>query len=241
MSIENLSKPRVIHHGQGNAMLALDGLAGENLVLRYVAQEVYEWKTEDNAALDLELRAQLVSTTVDDEKSPLVFWRVEYGHGGAMYSHPPARVASALSEYQRPIVPARGLVLRLSARTLRVYFNGGIDTLGNAVAENKINVSVQPSTQSRRLPFPYALRARTDIDDARNPFPMDANEFRVRDDIGAPFIIGACTLSLWGIVDEPLATADVATNGFGDWSPIPPLAASLALRNVSDFATVEFR
>ncbi len=224
-NISNIYTPEVIEHGQAQTPAHLDGQSGDIILLQGIAEIHYEWQTKKKAALDLELRASIATTFITPMKSPIVRYRLEFGHGRAVIQHPPIRQPSVSSTpYAWPILPARGLTLRLSARQFRIFFQGGYDTDGEIVAGNKITVSVQPSTASQRLPSPYQQYA---INAELQPFPANAAEFRVRRASGRAFFGGACSVTMLGIVDEVLSIDDVAASGFGEWTPIPPMAASL--------------
>lgn len=225
-----------IKHGQGDSWVTLDGRAGDTLELQGFGELYYEWQAEDKQALDLEVRATLFSTTTTPNKTPVVRTRFEFGHGTAVIQHPPVRIpAASVDPYQSAILPGRGLVVRLSARQFRLYLQGGFNYDGSATPSSKVIVSVQPSIASQRFPLPYTQWA---LGDTLQPFPANANEFRVRRPNGMPWFAGACNLFMLSVYDEILSGEDVKAAGYGDWTPIPPLAASCEL----DFnSIIEYR
>lgn len=250
-----------IAHGQANSIATLDGQAGDTLLLQGVGELYYEWsvgaqelerpeaeleadkfkrarsRAYKRQALDLELRARIVSTTTTELKSPVIRWRLEWGHGATIMEYPPTRQQSvSAAQYQGAILPARGLTLRLSARQLRIYMTGGFDLQEGDVAASSVMVSVQPSVASQRLTVPYQQLILGDVQQA---FPGNADEFRIRRADSRPFFAGACAVTMLGILDEPLSVSDVAAAGFGDWSPIPPMAAACSIDAAA--AALEFR
>jgi hypothetical protein len=228
---------RRLHHGQGDSVAELKGVAGVAMTLQGIGLETYEWEAgKTRQALDLEIRAIITSTLALDGKTPVVRWYAEFGVGDNAFTYPPRRAQANLLQFQFAILPARGLVLRTSARQFRISFTGGFDIDGGDVPENTVTIGVQPSAASILRPLPYAQFAEAEELCA---FPMNASEFRVREPMdGAPFSIGACTVGFLGLLDEALATADVADAGLSQWSPIPPMAASMST-DVN--AALEFR
>lgn len=233
-----------IRHGQNATPILLDGIAGDTLLLQGESELYYEWQTEQRDALDMELRALIVATDNQAAASPVVRFRVEFGQGAVSYNHPPSAPNSDVITFGNPlraIVPARGLVLRVSARQFRVFFLGGFDRKGGVVASNKIQVSAQPAV-SRLESLPMQDYAPgTDpsgIPFNLMPFPMASRMFRVRDVDGQPFFPGAAALAVFDSFTTLLGSADVASGGYGDWTPVPPLALTYG---TDAPATVEFR
>ncbi len=229
---------RVLFHGQSESPIKLKGHAADTLVMQGIAEGYFEWETEHSSALDLELRAWIASTSAAPETTPIVRWRIEIGHGAAIAEYPPTRAPNVSDNlYTRAILPGRGLVLRTSARQLRIYFTGGLTLESDAVAENKIRVSVQPSVASE-LAIPLAQLA---LGEDQIPFPANANDFRIRMFDGSPFFAGAASVDFFSMLDQDIGSGDLAANGYGNWSPIPVMAASMQISSGIMPAMVEFR
>lgn len=229
---------KTLHHGQNDAAARLVGVAGDELLLQGIGVGVYAWEVEQTKqALDLELRASVVDTTAAAGRTPVVRYSIEYGHGDAAIEMPPTRLPSVSAAlYSLPILPGRGLVLRLSARRFKIVFRGGLDSQGGNVPSNKVRVSMQPSIGRMFRALQYAQLA---VQSELQPFPMDASEFRLRDATdGSAFIAGVCSVNMRGMTDELLATVDAAAAGYDAWTPVPPLAAAMSC---SVSAQVEYR
>jgi len=220
-------------HGQGNSSELLDGRPGDQVQLQGPSTAYYEWSTKGRRALDLELRARLVETSCAIGETPLVRWNLEIGHGAISWSLPqgPLPIVSG-TLVEQPVLPGRGLLLRLSARRLRINFFGGFTIAGAPVGSSKIAISVQPASGDRccnadwytQLADPAALPPPPH----QQPFPMGAREFRVRlPNTGVPFPAAGCAVIYAGVAGGLFGPVDVFAGGLNDWTPIPVHAASL--------------
>lgn len=235
-----------IHHALGDAVVALDGTAGDILHLQGEGAIAYEWSPSDKQAIDLELRARLVETSAPFASIPIVRWYMEVGHGDYSWSFPPDPFPVVFgSPTQAQILPARGLLLKLSARRFRIWFAGGLDIAGAVVASNKVAVSVQPSMPGKQCcaaewytQYAAPLGGPAPLPRVQ-PLPMAARDLRIRTPlIAQPFAIGACAVDFRGVVGGALGIIDVALGGYSDFQPIPALA-NILLTSVA--AQVDFR
>jgi hypothetical protein len=231
-------------HGQGDSTETLDGRPGDQVQLQGVGSGYYEWSPKTRRALDLELRARLVETSCTIGETPLVRFNLEVGHGVQSWNLPqgPLPIVSG-TLVEQPILPGRGLLLRLSARRLRINFFGGFTIAGAPVTSSKIAVSVQPAIGERccnadwytQLADPGALPPPPH----QQPFPMGAREFRLRNALtGVPFPAAACVVIYAGVAGGLFGPVDVFAGGLNDWTPIPVHAVSLL---TSVLAMVSYR
>lgn len=220
-------------HGLGDSLVALDGRAGAQLTLQTTGPQIYEWSPHDRQALDLEIRARIVATTAPIGTTPIVRWRLELGHGTETWTLPVGPIPIVSGQlHESPILPGRGLLLRVSARRLKLTFVGGFDTDDAAVQSSTIQVSVQPSSGDRccnadayqQFGDPGALPPPPHV----QPFPMGAREFMIRNPgTSVPFGLGGAVVIFSSIAGELFGPLDVFTAGFGGWTPIPVHAVGL--------------
>jgi len=217
-----------LRHGQGSAVAELDSSPADTLVLEATGAKYFEWSVQpDRQALDLELRARIVETTATLGTTPVVRWGLELGHGEASWTLPaPSQTIISGTPLERPILPGRGIVLRVSARRLRITFQGGFNLTGGAVARSKILVSCQPAAGDKCCNADWRQQydnpAELPAPAHSMPFPMGATEFRIRSAFtGAPFGAGACGVLFTSIAGQLLGVVDVFASLMGDWTPIP--------------------
>jgi hypothetical protein len=228
-----MTKGYQLPHGQGASTTELDGRPGDQVQLLGTAAGYYEWSTRSRRALDLELRARIVETSATIGTSPLVRWALELGHGDQVWDLPVKALPIISGTLQNaPIMPARGLLLRLSARRLKINFQGGFDTDGVAIASSKIAISVQPSSGDRCCNADwytqYTDPAAAPPPPHVSPFPMGARMFQLRDwDTGTRFPALGCVVIFAGLAGDLFGPVDSFAAGYGDWTPIPVHAASM--------------
>jgi len=220
---------RVFPHGLNHSHEVLRGAAGDSLIVRESGFDSFVWEPEDRRALDLELRLRLVS--VQDTAAyviPQARFKMTFGHGDVSWQIPPRpAIAVAGAVEFLPIIPARGLVFRLSARQLQ------IDVFNNVATQIlKCNVSVQPQ-HSCCGPTPYVQLGQDDW------LPMDAKEMRVRRPDGSVFAAATALIQFFSLNGLGVTAAiDPTTTGWSDFQPIPPQAASI---HASVLTLMEYR
>lgn len=229
-------------HGQGDALAVLDGRPGDQVTCKGEGPAYFEWSVKQRVALDLELRARIVATTAPLATTPIIRWKLELGHGDQTWNLPagPLPIISG-TFHESPILPGRGLLLRLSARRLKITFSGGLDLDGDEVVNTTIAVSVQPSTGDRCCNVDaytqWADPSATPPPPHLQPFPMGARQFRLREpDTGLPFQIGDCAVLFSAIAGELFGPVDATA--YTQWSSIPVHAVALLTDAV---AQVEYR
>lgn len=211
-----MSQLRQLQHSQSQSVEVLRGAAGDTLDLSEGGFSSFVWETEERRALDLELRIRIVA--VKDTAPyvvPNVQYRLDFGHGDKSWKVPPLAAVPTLGTLQATMfLPARGIVLRLSARQLQVDVKNLVTT-----QLVKVDVSVQPS----RAPIsaiPY-VQLGTD-----NWLPMDARYLRVRQPSGSVFAAAAATIQFFTLNGQALTLpVDPTTTGWSEYQPIPPQAA----------------
>lgn len=250
------------------APVPLSGPSASPLTIALGANSTIVWSTTDRRAIDIELRARLdawewnegpggVKQTPIGE--PYITWEMVIGHGVASLDEP--RRIRLLQPNHIPMVtpyvlPSRGLILRTTARELRLRLNyhgvlprrllppEGPDMEGDPEVSNPlknvtVRVSFQPVTGVEvpvypRFDFCSGARGALTLACA---FPIGATEWRLRDGNGQPFALGELTdIVLAGNAENcrdnrgPVAVVGDPPNLdrglFADWQPIPVFAVT---------------
>lgn len=181
--------------------------------------EAFSWATTAKRALDLELRAQpLAFLDFDPLLAPVLRYRLELGHGDAVHKFPATPPSLVVSS---PMLPHRGLMLRVSAKELRLIV--WLDEIGEPPAGATLLVSAQPAFGSTQRPSIVMQDVNYAVD-ALHQFPIEAREFRIRSEATAqPLPIGFGTIAMHSLTGSLLgAVVDAAL--YADWTPIPLLA-----------------
>jgi hypothetical protein len=189
-------------------------------------------------ATDIDLQLMWVQADRPANNSPLVYWRIEYGHGESVYGLPMRSSLGAgapeLFNTNSWMLPQRGMRLRLPARQCRfTFYTPPLAPLPEPVviggAPCTLQISVQPCVglAAQQLPMTDAAYG-TDIVIPGNAIPsqlpLGATEMRLCD----PQNGGA-----WGGLEQ-IQFYDVCgfANGgsvnmalFANWTPIPIFAA----------------
>ncbi len=205
-------------HNQPHSTEILQGNPGSVLDLVAGANRIQEWNPADRRVHDLELRAQMTSCSGAIGQIPVIRWSLEIGHGDVTYSSPaptdPVISGTPILDYT---LPARGLVLRLSARVLRAKFRLDPPIAGPAIATAKVQVSIQPALGPVPV-FPYQHLANP-FAGVRQPFSPDHREWKLHDATGQPLAPLAVAITPVGSLGALLGPVDGAL--FADWTPIP--------------------
>jgi len=200
---------------------------GLQLNLEGESQKLFSFETVDRRVADLEVRARIASANTAIGGWPVVRWWAEISHGETNYRQPaPSFAIIAGSRLQDFTMPARGMVLRLSARTLRLGFYISAPPSGIAATKATIQVSCQPAYGNGQPLMPYQQMGFP-IAGARTPLPMDAREMRLTDFAGLPLAPAAVAVIFVGLSGLLLGPVDGAS--YADWRPIPHDAASMTL------------
>ena len=237
---------------QGRTELELRGRGGYTLdLLPGNIEHQYSWAPiardlEDKIiASDLDLQLMWTKAIRPNNNPPLVYWRIQYGHGEVIYDVPQRNslAAAAPELFDTPwgwVLPQRGLRVRLPARELRVFLYTPPEAppppepAEPGGAPCSIQISVQPcfGMQPQLTPI-------TDLSFGQTPpgrpsqFPLGATEVKFSDPTsGLPFAAG--NIALFDITGTSVGGA-VALTALTDWVPIPLFAAFW----VSDAATVQ--
>ena len=150
---------------------------------------------------------------------PKVQWWCEFGHGDAVWRQPPPALAqiagTPMEDYS---LPARGMVWRTNSREFRIGFRNrnslGAGTLTNCT----LQVSILPCCGQSPPLYPRANEPGIPIGGVVQPFPMEANEWKLTDAEGRPLTIagGVTLVGIAGALFGPLLYTEVQ-----EWLPIP--------------------
>lgn len=233
----------VIH---GRTDVELRGRGGYTLALEPGRDDhMYTWAPiaadcRDKAiASDVDLQVMWLTAERPNNNPPLVYWRVEYGHGELIYAVPQRSTLGSgggpgAQEFNTPwgwVLPQRGLRVRLPARELRVFFYTPVRTPpppdpvlpGGAPCE--IQVSVQPcfGMQAQLMPLTDLQFAPAIAPGTPAQFPMGATEVKFSDPTSG-LAFGAGNIQFYDITGAPTG-AVVPLTSLTDWVPIPLFAA----------------
>jgi len=204
---------------QSGAKVTLRGPSGVTVKLDgegYTNRFAWEPERPKRIATELEIRAKIIGSTAGLGQDVPVRMAAEIGHGKIVWNSPNTPLAQVGGDVlQQWDLPARGLLLRIAARELRLAFTlvpGSFPAIANAV----VQVSVQPVQDSHLPVFPYAARAPAA---SRQGFPLEAQEWRLTDANGQPLAVGAVGLVFGGLVGSLFGPLDGAL--VADWRPIP--------------------
>ena len=240
----------------GRPVLELAGRAGYTLALEPGREDhQFSWSPEardvNNAAPagDLDLQMMWLSAERPNNNPPLVWWRIEYGHGGVVYSVPQLSPLGTPGTFQTThgwMLPQRGLRLRLPSRALKLFFFTPAETppppepVEPGGAPCTIQVSVQPchGMEPQLLPLTDAGFGQAFPGGTTSQFPLGATEMRFCDpNTGLPFagVQEVVFLDITGVQ----AGAAVPLALLADWRPIPLFAAFWI--STTDAAQVSYR
>lgn len=217
--------------------IKLRGPSGLILELVSNGQRQFQWAPEDKRALDVELRAFIVDygpvpPGPDAPDPPVVRFGMTFGHGVQTWNHPiatPYGLAGTIGGAQITVpwvLPARGLVMRMSCRELFFSLQSPsklVDPATGPWPYTKVQVSIQP-VHSARLPAiarqQYGMTAPPAGSFYLETFPPEATEFRLFDNQGRPFAAGADLITFQDLGGGQLgAGVDVAL--YATFQPIP--------------------
>ena len=208
---------------------------------------IAKWETKEQRLLNVECRLTILDWprtglpyTVGRYRDPIVSYWLQLGMGPQSVMTPPLRtqLQEQLSQRGGYAVPARGAVLRVSARSVIVHvrFEGNYPN-PDPIYPNAnypwvdVQVSFAPVDSVQLSAAPPAAYAHTWMDTPwgyRQAFPPEASEFRLVRMDGTPFAPGfASDIALETLIGSYLLNLSNATNTydraqFADWTPITP-------------------
>ena len=199
---------------------------------------------------DLDLQMMWVKAESPINNPPLVWWRIEYGHGECVYAVPqlsPLSDAPTFAATHGWMLPQRGLRLRLPARALRLYFftppeaEPPPEPVAPGGAPCTIQVSIQPceGLHPQQLPLTDAGFGQAFPGGAPQQFPLGATEMRFTDPNSGLAFAGAQQVVFLDITGTLVPTGAVNLALLGDWRPIPMFAAFWI--STTDAAQVSYR
>jgi hypothetical protein len=212
--------------------------------------------SERPVATDIDLQMMWVTATKPINNPPLVYWRVEYGHGESVYGLPmQSSLGSASPDLFNTqaggswMLPQRGLRLRLPARQCRFTFFTPAESapppepVVPGGAPCTLQISVQPcfGLAAQQLPVTDAMFAQ-DLLIAGNAvpsqLPLGASEMRLSDPTNGGAFGGGEQVAFFDITGAPSGLGPVNMALFADWTPIPIFAAFWA---ADELAQVSYR
>jgi len=223
------------------SFVCLAGRAGYTIALEPGARDPmqYSWEPEAHdvpgkaPAGDLDLQMMWVQATRPANNPPLVWWRIEYGHGEVVYSvpqHSPLGIPAPFQANRGWMLPGRGLRLRLPSRALKIFFSTPPESppppdneIGGAPCT--IQVSVQPCAgmEPQLLPLTDGSFGQPAPGNPQQ-FPLGASEMRFTDPSTGLEFAGAEQVQFFDITGDVVG-APVALSLLGLWHPIPIFAA----------------
>lgn len=227
MSIKQIAGEHMPYAG-GSSELYLAGPSGQVIELEADGVNTIQWAPTDRRAMEVEIRIRLM-THLNPERilndPPLLRASMFFGHGKLTWQEPYFAPPFATSEvggffaYERYGIPARGVVWRVDARELKLLLQSPGTLNGQpSYPRTSVMVSFQPCSAMERPVFPQVDFGVTAIDPTiiAAPFPQAANEWRIYDDKGLPFLAG-------NIVAAGLETESyvVPRAQLADFRPIP--------------------
>jgi hypothetical protein len=204
-------------------------------------------------ASDVDLQIQWVKATKPINNPPLVYWRLEYGHGEATYGLPMRSslgVAPDLFNTQPGwILPNRGLRLRLPTRACRFHFFTPAESepppepVEPGGAPCTLQISVQPcfGLGSQQLPVTDGMIAQIIapvLDGTPSQLPLGATEMRLVDPTTGQAFPGLETVAFYDVTGAPMAAGPQSASLYALWTPIPLFAAFWAM---DELAQVSYR
>lgn len=202
----------------GGRVITLNSPSSQQFTLEGTGEKIIAWEPTDREAMQVEVRARIMSTDAAIETFPMVRWRTEVSAGNAVWKEP-FQVPAATTQSRNFAVPARGMVWRTGARQFRIGFTWDGDNASAANGQAVLQVSILPVWGTEVDTYPYAeTGARNDLN--AYPFPMTAREWRLYDADGLPIdpADGLVVLfvglggALFGVNDPAL---------YADWRPVP--------------------
>lgn len=248
------------------SLLELAGRAGTNLELIPGQRNTqYSWSPYVRAAdgkqralaSDVDLQVMWLQATKPINNPPLVYWRIEYGHGENVYGLPMRSALSGPSvtpEFNTQadggwLLPNRGLRLRLPTRDCRVHFFTPAEAepppepVVPGGAPCTLQVSVQPcfGLGAQQLPVTDGMFAQVvspALIGTPAQLPLGASEMRLCDPTTGQAFAAGEQVAFYDVTGAPMAAGPQAMALFALWTPIPIFAAFWA---AGELAQVSYR
>jgi hypothetical protein len=227
VSIQEIPGEHMPYAG-GESDVALAGPSGQVIELAADGVNTIQWAPVDRRAMEVEIRIRLLNHLNPDRvlsDPPLLRASLTFGHGKLTWQEPFIAPPFATSEvgglfaYHRYAVPARGVVWRVDARELKLYLQSP-GTLSGAASypRTSVMVSFQPCQAMERPVFPQMEYAVTALGPpiVAAAFPQAANEWRLFDANGLPFVAGDVVCAGLEVETYTVPRAQLA-----DFRPIP--------------------
>lgn len=197
--------------------------------------------SERPVASDIDLQLMWLKAEKPINNPPLVFWRIEYGHGETVYGLPMvSSLGAAAPELFNTqaggwMLPQRGMRMRLPSRQLRIQFftpplaEPPPEPAVPGGAPCTLQVSVQPcdGLHPQQLPITDAMFGQSL---AVPPFipaqlPLGATEMRMSDPTNGGSFGGVEQIQFYDVTGAPAGLGPVNMALFALWTPIPIFAA----------------
>jgi hypothetical protein len=225
----------LVPYAGGSSVVELAGPSAQLLTIDHGGEQFIWWHTTDKRTMDVEMRLRVLTCNngvgVAIPSAPVVLWRSEIGHGKYTWSEPPVTypafpsVPTFLAGYW---LPARGKVVRMSARDVKIAVSAPGTRIAPTVplAQVVVSVSFAPVSGMHQPDLVRQQWMRPGSDLAAYPFPIEATDWRVRDETGQPFAPGAANAAILDMQAQSVGLVDLAD--LTDWTPIPLQAFSFA-------------
>lgn len=195
---------------------------------------------EQPVATDIDLQMMWVTAEKPINNAPLVYWRINYGHGEAVFELPMysslGAAAPELFNAQSWMLPQRGLRLRLPARQCRFTFftppmaEPPPEPAAPGGAPCKLQISVQPcfGLAAQQLPITDGMFGQDLVipgNAVPTQLPLGASEMKLCDPTNGGSFGGIEAVQFYDITGAPSGLAPVPMGLFANWTPIPIFAA----------------
>lgn len=218
-----------------DAHVNLRGPSGQILTLQGDGRKSIQWAPVKKEALEVEVRVFIVDWGPNagmPNEAPVVRWSMKYGHGKLTWNAPyltPWPLGAGGQLFTDYPVPARGLVFRVNAREIELTLHSPAKLDASAPwPETKVQVSFQPTFGAQPPLFPRqhycAFQPLPSGGIPFEPFPPEANEFRIFTAEGQPYTGGASNITFLTAGGLFLAAPSLDVGLWADYVPIPVYA-----------------
>ena len=209
--------------------------------------------SQRSLASDVDVQIMWVAATKPINNPPLVYWRIEYGHGEQVYGLPLRSSLGAVPALFNTqdggwVLPQRGLRIRLPTRECRFYFftppeaEPPPEPVVPGGAPCSLQISVQPCSglDPQNLPLTDAMFAQDLLlgPVAPSQLPLGATEMRLSDPTNGVAFGAGEQVAFYDVTGAAAGTGPVNMADFAQWAPIPIFAAFWA---ADELAQISYR
>lgn len=223
-----------------NGQLQLDQPIGQRVLLQGLMDKTkvpihVDWLPSQREAMEIEMRALVVTCNAQLGSRPIIRYEVEVGHGESTWSEPQVfpNLVGVLGTRPGWLLPGRGVSIRLAARQCRINFwienlfaeppaapPAWVSQPNPAVPpQAEVMVSFMPVFGAYRPVYPTQDLLPLTAPGYFKQIPITANEWRIRDQHGAAFAPAADIITAESICFGGGFSFDASV--LADWTPIP--------------------